>query len=330
MLFAATASASCFAGLPAAFDNGAGTVMYRKSTGILVAPAPTALCASNGIATVSAVNATNAAQDAANLATNLSQDAAIASKVSTNAMGSGLTLSNGQWIVTSQGTVTNIEVSGKGGSVSNGIASVDLTASDVGAMPSNVAVGAWSNVGAAATYPTNATINGTQGVVSNGEIHLTLPLGAYATTGSVVVVSSSVAVVAGNLTTVSNTAASLVADNTLTSVVAVASNAVGSAKVGRIGYVYVPTNAPASDASLWSTNPAIANVNLAGYGLTNVSSLSVTGRLAIGFGVFPSTNDVAAPATSNTWVVYAATVAGTNYLLGVDWQTNRTWIGGHP
>lgn len=98
-------------------------------------------------------------------------------------------------------------------------------------------------------------------------------------------------------------------------------------KTGRTGALVI---APGSDASTWSSNPATTNIDAANHELLNVAGISVTGRLAIGFGLFASTNDVAAPASSNTWIVYAATVSGTNYLLGVDWQTNRTWIGEHP
>jgi hypothetical protein len=276
---------------------------------------PLSFAASNDLATATAVNASNAVQDAAiaaQAATNAAQDSLIGAAVLTNAMGSGLTLTNGQWIVTSQGTVTNIAVNSKGGSVSNGIATALVDAADVGAMPTNTPLELWSNITEAATYPTNAILNGTTGTVSGDMIILTLPLGGYSTTGSVATVEQNLAAVSNVAAYASNTVAGLVADNTLTSVVAVASNAVGSGKSGRIGYVYVPTNAPGSDAALWSTNAAVQDVNMGGYALTNVSGLSVTGRLAIGFGVFQTTNDVPAPASTNTWIVCAVRQGGTN------------------
>ena len=65
MLLVGMLHSLCFAGLPDIFTNGAGTVMYQKSTGQIVAPGRTAFIASNDLATVTAVNSSNAVQDAA-------------------------------------------------------------------------------------------------------------------------------------------------------------------------------------------------------------------------------------------------------------------------
>lgn len=182
-------------------------------------------------------DATNVMHDSqiANLTqTNAAQDEAIDSKVSTSEMGDGLTYSNGQWIVTSQGTVTNIDVNGKQASVSNGVAAILIDAEDIGAWSTNTPVELWTNV-----------------------------------TGILPV-----------------------------------------------------SNATVQDASLWSTNPAIASPDIAGYTLNNVGGLSLM--------ILTDTNAAAAPALNNVWTIYAVSVKGTNYLMGVDYLTNRTWIGSAP
>ena len=127
-------------------------------------------------------------------------------------MGDGLTYSNGQWIVTSQGTVTNIDVNRKQAVVSNGVAAILINADDIGAWSTNTPVELWTNLIGISTV-SNATLN-------------------------------------------------------------------------------------------------------------NVGGLSLT--------ILTDTNAAAAPASNNVWTIYAVSVAGTNYLMGVDYLTNRTWIGSAP
>ena len=95
----------------------------------------------------------------------------------------------------------------------------------------------------------------------------------------------------------------------------------------RIVYVGIDTNQQAGN---WAQYPAQTNVNLNGYTLYGVGGLSFTGDLAIGFSIFSDTNTVPAPTDANVWTLFAAKVNGTNYLMGVDSQTNRTYIGNHP
>lgn len=274
--------------------------------------------------TTDALSATNALQDAALLAvqaTNTAQDLLIGSKVGTNDLGTGFMLSNGQWIVTSLGTVTNIAINGKAGTVSDMIASVtNLTADDVSAIPDSTEVEVWSNVTLSASI-TNVMLGSQRGVVSNGMAWLTnttTDTSGLATTGA--------------LATVSNSVAALQADNTLTNLTFSEGVSNNILKSGRQANVLFKTNyaSTVSDTTQWATNAAVTNVNLNNFSLLNVAGLTVTGRLAIGFGLFQSTNDVAAPASTNTWIVFAAQVNGTNYLMGIDAATNRTWIGGAP
>lgn len=248
-------------------------------------------------------NATNSAFTA----TNTAQDEAIGSKVSTSEMGDGLTYSNGQWIVTSQGTVTNIDVNGNQASVSNGVAAILIDAEDIGAWSTNTPVELWTNLTGLSTV-SNATINGVTGVISNGMIRLSLDLSGYADTGTVAVLS--------------NLVDALILDASLTNLVVVESDHWESLKTNRTGYVYVKTNATVQDASLWSTNPAISGPNISGHTLNNVGGLSLT--------ILTDTNNAAAPSSNNVWTIYAVSVAGTNYLMGVDYLTNRTWIGSAP
>ena len=97
------AASSCMAQLPAMFTNGAGSVMYKKTTGVIVAPEASVLIASNGIATVAAMNASNVLDRAytLGLVTNASvaasnyTDAAISNippSGLTNGVGSGCTV----------------------------------------------------------------------------------------------------------------------------------------------------------------------------------------------------------------------------------------------
>lgn len=269
-------------------------------------------------------------------ATNVAQDDAIGSKVSTNEMGDGLFFSNNQWNVKATGTITNVDVNGIEGTVSNLTLFLSLGAGDIGALSTDTVFETWDNIPSGAGAITNVSVNGTNCPVSNGIAQITIPsftddLGwsnkVDATgTNAWEVGSHGGLATTGSLAVVSNTVAGFLADSTLTNVVVAGSNAFGQAKVGRTGYVYVQTNAPGSDASYWSTNAAVQTVDMAGYTLTNVGGLSVTGRLAIGFGVFSATNDVAAPASSNTWIVYAVRVGDSNRLMGVDYLTNRVWV----
>lgn len=84
------------------------------------------------------------------------------------------------------------------------------------------------------------------------------------------------------------------------------------------------------DTTQWATNPASTNVNMNTFNLYNASALSVTGRLVIGLGVFASSNDVPAPATTNTWNLFAArtnTMNGSIRLFGVNSDGVRTHVG---
>ena len=210
---------SILAGCASAANN---AVQVNSTNAVLTSP--TGFFESNNVARLSAVNASNAVQDAtigtkastnttdALAATNAAQDEAISSKVSTSEMGDGLTYSNGQWIVTSQGTVTNIDVNRKQAVVSNGVAAILINADDIGAWSTNTPVELWTNLIGISTV-SNATLN-------------------------------------------------------------------------------------------------------------NVGGLSLT--------ILTDTNAAAAPASNNVWTIYAVSVAGTNYLMGVDYLTNRTWIGSAP
>lgn len=286
---------------------------------------PTNFLDANSIPTKAALTATSAADRAYSglLYTNLQSEmwASNALCVKSNQMGSGLVLSNGQWVVVSQGTVTNISVNSKVGFVTNMVATItNLTASDVEAIPDSVQVEVWSNVVTASSI-TNVMLGTQMGVTSNGMAWLTngvTDLSGYATTGSLAIVSNAVA--------------ALQADNTLTNLSFTEGTSNNVSKSGRMANVLFKTNyaATASDSSQWSTNAAVTNVNMAGFSLINVAGLSVTGRLVIGFGLFTSTNDVPAPSSTNVWNVFAVKLNGTNYLMGIDAATNRQWIGGAP
>lgn len=321
--------------LTAAAHGAPNYAVQVNSNGVI--QTPTNLLSANSIPTVSALTATSAADRAYSylLTTNLQaevnasnavQDASIAAKVATNEMGSGLLYSNGQWTVVSQGTVTNVSVNGVAGHVTNMIATItNLAASDIDAVADTTEVEVWSNVTLSASI-TNAVINGTQGSVSNGMSWLTLPLGGYATTGSLAGYATT-----GSLAVVSNMIAGM-ADTGITNITfteGVSNNVTVS---GKDAAILFKTNyaATASDSSQWATNAATTNVNMAGFQLLNLGGLSVTGRLVIGFGLFADTNDVPAASTTNAWNVAAVAVNGTNYLMGVDAATNRTFIGGAP
>jgi hypothetical protein len=194
-MFTATLTALLLAGC--AFAQDWNVSVKTDTNGVLRAPLAAPFAASNNLATVTAVNASNAVQDASLVATStadrayalgLVTNASIASsnytdtiaggKVSTNEMGDGLTYTNGQWIVTSQGTVTNVSVNGIAGVVTNAVAELTLDAEDVGALGTNVAFETWTNPAAASSlYITNAVVNGTNGVVSNGMVYVTITTG---------------------------------------------------------------------------------------------------------------------------------------------------------
>lgn len=286
---------------------------------------PTNFLDANSIPTKAALTATSAADRVYSglLYTNLQSEmwASNALCVKSNQMGSGLVLSNGQWVVVSQGTVTNISVNSKVGFVTNMVATItNLTASDVEAIPDSVQVEVWSNVVTASSI-TNVMLGTQMGATSNGMAWLSnvvSDLSGYATTGSLAIVSNAVA--------------ALQADNTLTNLSFTEGTSNNVSKSGRMGNITFKTNyaATASDSSQWATNAAVTNVNMAGFQLVNLGGLSVTGRLVIGFGVFSDTNDVPAPSSTNVWNVFAVKLNGTNYLMGIDAATNRQWIGGAP
>lgn len=97
------------------------------------------------------------------------------------------------------------------------------------------------------------------------------------------------------------------------------------------GIVYVRFNTNTiADASSWARYPAATNVNANGFQMYNAAAIVCTGRVVIGFGVFNSTNEVPAPTSTNVWYVYATRQNGTNYLMGVDSNNKRTWIGAKP
>lgn len=110
-------------------------------------------------------------------------------------------------------------------------------------------------------------------------------------------------------------------------------NIVGASRIEGTNFI-LGTNAMAGDVSIspsnWSHYSAQSNVNVNSFEIQNASRIVVTGRLVIGFGLFTSSNDVPAPISSNVWYVYALVNNGTNYLQGVDWKTNRVWVGSKP
>lgn len=115
---------------------------------------------------------------------------------------------------------------------------------------------------------------------------------------------------------------------TLTNVTVVQTNVYGSIVSNRTAVMLIRTNGASPDT--WSQYPARTNIDAAGYQISNVSTLTMTGRIVVGFGVFSSSNDVPAPPSSNIWYVYAARVGTTNCLMGIDYQAKRTFIGVHP
>lgn len=83
-------------------------------------------------------------------------------------------------------------------------------------------------------------------------------------------------------------------------------------------------------SAMWATNAAVTNVNMNTFNIYNVSALTVTGRLVIGFGVYASSNDIPAPSSSNTWYVFAARTNNQNAsirLFGVNSDGLRVKVG---
>ena len=96
-------------------------------------------------------------------------------------------------------------------------------------------------------------------------------------------------------------------------------------------FVQFKTNMTSSGGGqLWSTYQAVADPDINGFMVKNAGAISTTGKLVLGVGVFATSNEVPAPTSSNVWFVYAFSFANTNYLMGVDSKTNRTYIGNHP
>lgn len=113
----------------------------------------------------------------------------------------------------------------------------------------------------------------------------------------------------------------------LSTLILIQSNVASAYSGGSTGYISIDTN---NVTSSWANSPAVADANIAGHSVVNVSSLTMTGRVVIGFGVFATTNDVPSPASSNVWYVYAAKVGTTNCLMGKDSTGKITYIGAHP
>lgn len=96
-------------------------------------------------------------------------------------------------------------------------------------------------------------------------------------------------------------------------------------------FVQFKTNTTSSGGGqLWSTYQAVTDPDIYGFMVKNAGAISTTGKLVLGVGVFATSNEVPAPASSNVWFVYAFRFSNTNYLMGVDHNTNRAYIGNQP